>query len=71
MNIQELKGKTLKGEITLVISKVNSKSRNSVDVSSAIEILLKNEVSKKDIAKVISLLTDRSVNEIYDSVKGL
>ncbi len=40
-------------------------------MSSAVEILLKNEVSKKDIAKVISLLTDRSVNEIYDSVKGL
>jgi len=69
--LNELEGKTLKGEITLVISKVNSKSRNSEDVSSAIEILLKNEVSKKDIAKVISLLTDRSVNEIYDSVKGL
>jgi 16S rRNA (cytidine1402-2'-O)-methyltransferase len=69
--LNELEGKTLKGEITLVISKVNSKSRNSVDVSSAVEILLKNEVSKKDIAKVISLLTDRSVNEIYDSVKGL
>jgi len=69
--LNELEGKTLKGEITLVISKVNSKSRNSVDVSSAVEILLKNEVSKKNIAKVISLLTDRSVNEIYDSVKGL
>jgi 16S rRNA (cytidine1402-2'-O)-methyltransferase len=69
--LNELEGKTLKGEITLVISKVNSKSPNSVDVSSAVEILLKNEVSKKDIAKVISLLTDRSVNEIYDSVKGL
>ena len=69
--LNELEGKTLKGEITLVISKINSKSINSEDVSNAIKILLKNDISKKDIAKVVSLLTDRSVNDVYDAVKGL
>ena len=69
--LNELEGKILKGEITLVIAKINSKSINSEDVSNAIKILLKNDISKKDIAKVVSLLTDRSVNDVYDAVKGL
>lgn len=67
--LKELTDINLRGEITLVISNSYLKPVLNVNLEKAIEKLIKNNIPKKEIAKIVSLLTDYSVNEIYKIIK--
>ena len=59
----------VKGEITIVIGPSSSQNEINLDLDEAIKILIKNNVSKKDISKALSLVTEYSVNDLYNKIK--
>jgi 16S rRNA (cytidine1402-2'-O)-methyltransferase len=67
--INEFQDKDIKGEITLVIEGGQKQNKLDIDVTSAINNLLKYDIPKREIAKTIALITDMSTNEIYNSIK--
>ncbi len=61
----------LKGEITIVVGPSQSDEEIDIDLDEAIKILLEQKVPKRELAKSLSLLTNLSVNELYERVKNL
>ena len=61
----------LKGEITIVVGPSQSDEEINIDLDEAIKILLDQKVPKRELAKSLSLLTNLSVNELYERVKNL
>ncbi len=61
----------VKGEITIVIGPSSGDKKINFDLDEAIKILIKNSISKKDISKALSLVTDYSVNDLYNKIKDL
>ncbi len=59
----------VKGEITLVFGPSEQTSNLNFDLEEALKILLKSSISKRDIAKSLSLVSDYSVNELYEKIK--
>ena len=59
----------VKGEITIVIGPSSSQNEIILDLDEAIKILIKNNVSKKNISKALSLVTEYSVNDLYNKIK--
>lgn len=68
---EQLFGKQLKGEITLVIAAPEKEVNINYDLDSSLKVLIDNEVPKREIAKAVSNITEYSVNEIYDRIKDL
>ena len=66
---EKLISDNLKGEITLVIGPSKINKYVNFELDSALKILLKNGVSKRDLAKAVSLISDIPANEIYDKIK--
>ena len=61
----------VKGEITIVIGPSSGSKKINFDLDEAIKILIKNSIPKKDISKALSLVTDYSVNDLYNKIKDL
>jgi len=61
----------IKGEITIVIAPSQNKSNIDLDLDKAISVLIEHRVPKRDLAKALSLVTDMSVNDLYERVKDL
>ena len=68
---EQLFGKQLKGEITLVIAAPEKEVNINYDLDSSLKVFIDNEVPKREIAKAVSNITEYSVNEIYDRIKDL
>ena len=51
----------------------STKNNNNIDldVDKAINILLKQNVPKRELAKALSVVTNMSVNDLYERVKDL
>ena len=62
---------TLKGEITIVVGPSKNDKKIDLDIDAAVKILLNQGVQKREIAKTLALVTDLSVNELYENIKGL
>ena len=62
---------TLKGEITIVVGPSKNEKKIDLDIDAAVKILLNQGVQKREIAKTLALVTDLSVNELYENIKGL
>ena len=61
----------IKGEITIVVAPFQNKSNIDLDLDKAINILIEQKVPKRELAKALSLVTDVSVNDLYERVKDL
>tara|TARA_B100001778_G_scaffold80401_1_gene65065 strand:+ start:1411 stop:2223 length:813 start_codon:yes stop_codon:yes gene_type:complete len=61
----------IKGEITIVVAPPQNKSNIDLDLDKAINILIEQKVPKRELAKALSLVTDVSVNDLYERVKDL
>ena len=61
----------IKGEITIVIAPSQNKSNIDLDLDKAISVLIAQKVPKRELAKALSLVTDMSVNDLYERVKDL
>ena len=61
----------LKGEITIVIGPSKNDKKIDLDIDSAVKILLDQKVPKREIAKSLAYVSDMSVNELYEKLKGL
>ena len=61
----------IKGEITIVVAPPQNKSNIDLDLDKAINILIEQKVPKRELAKALSLVTDLSVNDLYERVKDL
>lgn len=59
----------LKGEITLVISKSTKVIDFDIDIQKAVESMISFNIPKREIAKILSTLTNQTTNEIYDKIK--
>lgn len=68
---EQLFGKQLKGEITLVVASPEKEVNINYDLDSSLKVFIDNEVPKREIAKAVSNITEYSVNEIYDRIKDL
>ena len=68
---EQLFGKQLKGEITLVVAAPEKEVNINYDLDSSLKVFIDNEVPKREIAKAVSNITEYSVNEIYDRIKDL
>ena len=68
---EQLFGKQLKGEITLVIAAPEKEVNINYDLDSSLKVFIDNEVPKREIAKAVSNITEYSVNEIYERIKDL
>ena len=62
---------TLKGEITIVVGPSKNDKKIDLDIDAAVKILLNQGVQKREIAKSLALVTDMSVNELYENIKDL
>ncbi len=61
----------IKGEITIVVGPTKNNSNIDIDLDKAVGILLKQKVPKRELAKALSLVTNISVNDLYEKVKDL
>jgi 16S rRNA (cytidine1402-2'-O)-methyltransferase len=61
----------IKGEITIVVAPSKKNNNIDLDLDKAIGILLEQKVPKRELAKTLSLVTDISVNDLYERVKDL
>ena len=61
----------LKGEITIVVGPSKNGKKIDLDIDTAVKILLNQKVPKREIAKSLALVTDMSVNELYEKIKDL
>ena len=61
----------IKGEITIVVGPTKNNNNIDLDVDKAINILLKQNVPKRELAKALSVVTNMSVNDLYERVKDL
>ena len=61
----------MKGEITIVVGPSKNDKKIDMDIDTAVKILLNQKVPKREIAKSLSLVTDMSVNELYENIKDL
>ena len=59
----------MKGEITIVVGPSKNDKKIDMDIDTAVKILLNQKVPKREIAKSLSLVTDMSVNELYENIK--
>ena len=62
---------TLKGEITIVVGPSKNDKKIDLEIDAAVKILLNQGVQKREIAKTLALVTDLSVNELYENIKDL
>ncbi len=62
---------TLKGEITIVVGPSKNDKKIDLEIDAAVKILLNQRVQKREIAKSLALVTDMSVNELYENIKDL
>ncbi len=62
---------TLKGEITIVVGPSKNDKKIDLDIDAAVKILLNQGVQKREIAKSLALVTNMSVNELYENIKDL
>jgi len=62
---------TLKGEITIVVGPSKNEKKIDLDIDAAVKILLNQGVQKREIAKSLALVTDMSVNVLYENIKDL
>ena len=60
-----------KGEITLVIDKSQKMKNINVDNEGVAKKLIEYKVPKREIAKIISSITEEKVNKVYDQIKNL
>ena len=58
-------------EITLVIDKSKKIKIIDIDNEDLVKKLIEYKVPKREIAKIISSITQEKVNKIYDSIKNL
>tara|TARA_Y100001970_G_scaffold286151_1_gene407613 strand:- start:879 stop:1691 length:813 start_codon:yes stop_codon:yes gene_type:complete len=73
-NINSLKNQlpeTVKGEITIVVGPSKNNKKIDLDIDSAVNILLDQNVPKREIAKSLAFVTDISVNKLYEKIKDL
>ena len=63
--IKEFQQKDLKGEVTVVVNGTTQSIVEEEDILEASMILMKENSSKKSIAKALSAVSQYSVNEIY------
>ena len=61
----------IKGEITLVVEGNPSNKSRDFDLEKTLKILSTSNLSKKDISKAVSEISNYSSNEIYDLIKDL
>ena len=61
----------IKGEITLVVEGNPSNKTRDFDLEKTLKILSNSNLSKKDISKAVSEISNYSSNEIYDLIKDL
>ena len=61
----------MKGEITIVVGPSKNDKKIDLDIDAAVKILLNQGVQKREIAKSLALVTDMSVNELYENIKDL
>ena len=61
----------IKGEITIVVGPTKNNNNIDLDIDKAINILLKQNVPKRELAKALSVVTNMSVNDLYERVKDL
>ena len=60
-----------KGEITLVISRSQKINNIDIDNEALAKKLIEYKVPKREIAKIISSITQEKVNKVYDLIKNL
>ena len=61
----------IKGEITFVVEGTPSNKTRDFDLEKSLKILTNSNLSKKDISKAVSEISNYSSNEIYDLIKDL
>jgi 16S rRNA (cytidine1402-2'-O)-methyltransferase len=61
----------IKGEITIVVEGTPSNKTRDFDLEKTLKILTNSNLSKKDISKAVSEISNYSSNEIYDLIKDL
>lgn len=67
--LSKINDSDLKGEITLVISKSTKVIDFDIDIQKAVESMISFNIPKREIAKILSTLTNQTTNEIYDKIK--
>ena len=70
-NLKNKISENIKGEITIVVAPSKKNNNIDLDLDKAIGILLEQKVPKRELAKALSLVTDISVNDLYERVKDL
>ncbi len=69
--LEDIPDTKYKGEITLVIDKSKKIKIIDIDNEDLVKKLIEYKVPKREIAKIISSITQEKVNKIYDSIKNL
>ena len=67
--IDDLSQNKIKGEVTIVVSKSDIAESLASDIQKAVDNLLRFNIPKRDIAKILSSLTSFGTNEIYEKIK--
>ena len=67
--LSDLKDIDIKGEITLVISKSEKIIDLDIDILKAVEGMISFDIPKREIAKILSSISNYSANEIYEKIK--
>jgi len=67
--LSELEESDVKGEITLVVSKSEKIVDLDIDILKAVESMLSFDIPKREIAKILSSISNYSTNEIYGKIK--
>ena len=67
--IDDLSQNKIKGEVTIVVSKSDIVESLDTDIQKAVDNLLRFNIPKRDIAKILSSLTSFGTNEIYEKIK--
>jgi len=67
--LSDLKDIDIKGEITLVISKSEKIIDLDLDILKAVEGMISFDIPKREIAKILSSISNYSANEIYEKIK--
>ena len=67
--LSKISDSDLKGEITLVVSKSTNVIDIDIDILKAVESMISFNIPKREIAKILSSLTNQTANEIYEKIK--